>query len=207
MLTPLAQTVVAPQQAVKLSTKSALCAELVLKVGAACLLAAALAACNTTGRGDSSSAPPPMKPIDTGSLNKPAPAPVVTEPRSAPVQASSGSAPAPAPSRAAEPAPPARAPVLKAPEAEAPLRPIVVQAGLHRCELGKRVLVKRVTSDGGNVQIHWAGKDLTLRSVPTQSGARRFEDSKAGIAWVVISAKAFLLDTKRGQMLTNECKL
>jgi hypothetical protein len=205
MLTPLFALAPIPQQIGHSSNKSWQHARPFIKLSSALLLSAALAACNTTGRGNSDSAPPPMKPIDTGSLNKPAPSPVVTEPRPAPVQASTGSTPSTP--RAAEPAPVARAPVLKAPEAEAALRPIMVQAGLHRCELGKRVLVKRVASDGGSVQINWAGKDLILRSVPTQSGARRFEDGKLGIAWVVISAKAFLLDTKRGQMLTNECKL
>jgi Membrane-bound lysozyme-inhibitor of c-type lysozyme len=103
---------------------------------------------------------------------------------------------APAPAAASKPA-----------EPTAELKAIVVTAGMHRCELGKRVLVKKVASDGASVQVNWNNKDYTLNSVPTQSGAKRFEDAKAGIAWVVISAKAFILDMKRGQMLANECKL
>jgi hypothetical protein len=160
-------------------------------------LMAMLAACNTTSRGSSESAPPPMKPIDTGPAASPAPTPTPT--------------PAPPPPRASAPAPvastPAPAPVAKAPDPEPELKAIVVNAGLHRCELGKRVLVKRVAADGKSVQINWNNKDYNLVSVPTQSGAKRFEDTKAGFAWVVISAKAFILDTKRGQMLANECKL
>ncbi len=175
------------------------------KAAAGLALASMLAACNTTSRGNSESAPPPMKPIETGAMDKSAPAPIAVP------------APTPAPPpRASTPAPVARAPVAnapaptvtpKAPDTEPELKAIVVSSGLHRCELGKRVLVKRVASDGSGVQVNWNGKDVNLHSVPTQSGAKRFEDSKAGLAWVVISAKAFILDTKRGQMLANECKL
>jgi hypothetical protein len=160
---------------------------------------AALSACNTTGRGNSESAPPPMKQIDTSRPVTPIPAPASPPASQAP--ASQNASPPPV---ASAPAPVA---AQKPVELEPELKPIVVSAGLHRCELGKRVLVKRVASDGSGVQINWNTKDYTLRSVPTQSGAKRFEDSKAGIAWVVISAKAFILDTKRGQMLANECKL
>jgi hypothetical protein len=161
-----------------------------------------LAACNTTGRGSSESAPPPMKPIETGAPARSAPAPAPVAPPAASAPAPSVSSPAPVAS-----APVSSATTAKPSEPEPELKAIVVSAGLHRCELGKRVLVKRVASDGTGVQVNWGGKDYNLRSVPTQSGAKRFEDSKAGIAWVVISAKAFILDTKRGQMLANECKL
>ncbi len=176
-----------------------------LKATAGLALASMLAACNSTGRGTSESAPPPMKPIETGMMDKSAPAPIGVP------------APAPAPPpRASTPTPAASAPVAsasspavspKAADSEPEIMAIVVNAGLHRCELGKRVLVKRVATDGSGVQVNWNGKDVNLHSVPTQSGAKRFEDSKAGLAWVVISAKAFILDTKRGQMLANECKL
>ena len=170
-----------------------------LKVAASLALVATLSACNTTGRGSSESAPPPMKPIDTSRPVTPSPAPT-------PPPASQAPAP-----QIVSPPPVASAPApvaaQKPVELEPELKAIVVSAGLHRCELGKRVLVKRVATDGSSVQINWNTKDYTLRSVPTQSGAKRFEDSKAGIAWVVISAKAFILDTKRGQMLANECKL
>jgi hypothetical protein len=168
-----------------------------LKAVTAVAVMATLAACNTTGRGNSSSAPPPMKPIDTSRPVAPAPTPAPQAP------APQTSAPAPAPVVSA----PAPVAAPKPAEQEPELKAIVVSAGLHRCELGKRVLVKRVASDGASVQINWNAKDYTLRSVPTQSGAKRFEDSKAGLAWVVISAKAFFLDSKRGQMLANECKL
>ena len=171
-----------------------------LKAVASLALVATLSACNTTGRGNAESAPPPMKPIDTSRPVTPSPAPPPPPPASQAPESQSGSPPpvasAPAPVAAQKPV-----------ELEPELKPIVVSAGLHRCELGKRVLVNRVASDGSGVQINWNTKDYTLRSVPTQSGAKRFEDSKAGIAWVVISAKAFILDTKRGQMLANECKL
>jgi hypothetical protein len=171
-----------------------------LRATAGLALASLLAACNTTGRGSPESAPPPMKPIETGSMDKSAPAPVaVPAPTPAPPPRTS----IPAPSASA----PAPAVTPKATDPEPELKAIVVSAGLHRCELGKRVLVKRVASDGSGVQVNWNGKDVNLHSVPTQSGAKRFEDTKAGLAWVVISAKAFILDTKRGQMLANDCKL
>ncbi len=171
-----------------------------LKATAGLALASMLVACNTSGRGSSESAPPPMKPIEMGSVDKSAPAPVAVP---TPTPAPRASIPAPAPVASA----PKPTVATKAADSEPELKAIVVHAGLHRCELGKRVLVKRVASDGSEVQVNWNGKDVNLRSVPTQSGAKRFEDSKAGLAWVVISAKAFILDTKRGQMLANECKL
>jgi hypothetical protein len=85
--------------------------------------------------------------------------------------------------------------------------PLVAKAGLHRCELGKRVLIKKVTTDGNDTQLNWSGKDYNMKTVHSPAGAKRYEDAKAGLAWVVIPTKSFLLDTKKGQVLANECKL
>ena len=175
------------------------------KLGLGVVMLASLLACNTTRRGSDENAPPPMKPIEAGSVGAVKPAP--TQP-SAPVSApptpvAVAPAPAPAPAPAAPPPTPDNSSASSPTEG----KPISVQAGLHRCELGKRVLVKRVASDAASVQVNWGGKDYTMKAVGTQSGAKRFEESKAGLAWVVISAKAFLLNTKQGQILANECKL
>lgn len=157
-------------------------------------LALLLSACaSNEPRGDRQAPAAPMKPIDPAPRTAPV-APPVAPVTPAPPEASQVPAPPPSP-----------APVAKADDPAA--APIVVHAGLHRCELARRVLVKRVSSEGDVVQINWNGKDYSLRGVSTRSGARRYEDSKAGLAWVVISVKAFLLDTRRGQMLANECKL
>lgn len=81
------------------------------------------------------------------------------------------------------------------------------ETGLYRCEEKQTVAVKRVMDDGKKIVINWKAKDYNLVLIPTDSGAVRFEDKAAGFAWIYVVGKAFLLDSKRGSRIANECKI
>ncbi len=91
---------------------------------------------------------------------------------------------------------PARAPAL-----------IAFEAGTYKCELGRSVNIRGITPDRRSVDLQWGRKDYTMLAVTTQSGALRFEDNASGLVWIVIPAKAMLLDTSKGKQLANECRL
>jgi hypothetical protein len=84
---------------------------------------------------------------------------------------------------------------------------MVFTPGLYHCELNRRVIVRRIGADGQTMVLQWLNKDYTLVPVHSRAGAIRFEDNKAGLAWIVIVGKSMLLDTRKGQQLANECKL
>ena len=81
------------------------------------------------------------------------------------------------------------------------------ETGLYRCEEKQTVAVKRVIDDGKKIVINWKAKDYDLALIPTVSGAVRYEDKVAGFAWIYVVGKAFLLDSKRGNRIANECKI
>lgn len=84
---------------------------------------------------------------------------------------------------------------------------LALEPGLYRCELDRRVVVRRIAQDGRSAVLNWSSHDYTLRRVPSRSGAVRLEDPNSGLAWIVIVGKSILLDMKKGQQLANECKL
>jgi membrane-bound inhibitor of C-type lysozyme len=137
--------------------------------------------------------------------NAPAPAPA---PASAPV-----SAPAPIAAPVAAPAPvmaktPTTSPVpVPAPVASAPVKEFKLETGLYRCEEQQTVAVKRINNAGKSIVIGYKGKDHELAQVITQTGALRYEDAKAGYAWIQVVGSAILLDTKRGSRIANKCVL
>jgi len=110
---------------------------------------------------------------------------------------------APAPQPAAPPAEPA----APSPQAEAPAKPMAIEPGLYRCELGRRVIIRRLSPDGRSLVLSWQGKDWPLEAVAARTGARRFENARAGLVWLVIVDKSMLLDAKAGRTLANECRL
>lgn len=75
--------------------------------------------------------------------------------------------------------------------------------GFFHCELGNKI-ESRVQSDDA-VQVIWKGKTYAMNRVGTASGAVRMEDKISGLVWIQIPAKSFLLDSKKGQQLANEC--
>ncbi|MBU6270824.1 MAG: hypothetical protein KGQ67_05930 [Betaproteobacteria bacterium] len=147
----------------------------------ALLALSGLAACASTPRPSPPVAPPPAPAVATA----PAAPPVVT--------------PA-APAMPVEPPAPA-------PPVEPAVVPLAIEPGLYRCELGRRVIVRRISPDGRNLVIGWQGKDWPLDAVEARTGARRFENTRAGLVWLVIVGKSMLLDARAGRTLANECRL
>ena len=81
------------------------------------------------------------------------------------------------------------------------------KAGAYRCDLGRRVDVRTVSSDMQTAVLKWNRRDYTLRAVDARSGALRYEDKGSGLVWLVIHNKSMLLDTRQGQRLADECRV
>lgn len=157
------------------------------------LVALALAGCATPPTAE----PPPHAPLPRAIDPLPVPPPLPTQPPPGPV--SSG-----APVVQAE-----SAPLLGADQPSTPNTPVVVfraRAGSFLCELGRIVDVKQVAADANSLTLNWSKRDHVLTGGHTASGALRYENAQAGLAWIIIPGKAMLLDTRRGQQLANECK-
>jgi Membrane-bound lysozyme-inhibitor of c-type lysozyme len=150
-----------------------------------------LSACSSSPKQPASPVVAPPKPVATAPAPAPAPAPVAMAPTPAPAAAQPVTAPVQA----------------KAAAPEASTAKMVLETGLHRCELGQRVTVKRIAPDKSNILLNWSGKDYTMKAVGTESGALRFEDKASGLVWMAIVGKSQLLNSKRGQRLANECNL
>jgi|GEM_PF-3661783 len=75
--------------------------------------------------------------------------------------------------------------------------------GLFHCELGNKIESKVQSDDA--VHVTWKGKTYAMNRVDTSSGAVRMEDKVSGLVWIQIPAKSFLLDSRKGQQLANEC--
>lgn len=148
-------------------------------------------------------------------------APAATRPATG-VAAPTASVPvaAPGPSQAPTPAPtpaPARPASVATPVAEPPAvlpgppfaagGSLILEPGLYRCELNRRVVLRRIAPDGQSLVINWLGKDATLQAVQARTGALRFESPPAGLVWLVIVGKSMLLDSRQGRTLANECRL
>jgi hypothetical protein len=83
---------------------------------------------------------------------------------------------------------------------------LVVEPGFFKCDIGRSVSIKSVATDLSSIVVTWQKRDYVLPGGRTGSGALRFEDAKAGLAWIIIVGKAMLLDTRKGQQLANDCK-
>ena len=93
----------------------------------------------------------------------------------------------------------------RTPEGFNPYR-IAYAPGTYRCELGRSVQVRTVAADLRSTVLRWGEGDYTLHSVDARSGALRYEDPAAGLAWIVLRDRAMLLDTRAGQRLANACR-
>jgi hypothetical protein len=78
--------------------------------------------------------------------------------------------------------------------------------GAYRCELGRSVQVRTVSADLRTTVLRWGGDEYTLRAVDSRSGALRYEDPAAGLAWIVLRERSMLLDLRAGQRLANACR-
>jgi membrane-bound inhibitor of C-type lysozyme len=162
---------------------------LILKYVVSSVAAASLAmivGCSSNKQAPTSANLPPPKPVVNAAPAVPATAPPVARTEQT-VATSPSTAGAPAPS--------------------GPAATMSVETGLYRCEFGARVTVKRIAADRSSILINWKGKDVSMRSVASQSGALRFEEASSGLVWMAIVGKSQLLDSKKGQRLANECNL
>lgn len=80
------------------------------------------------------------------------------------------------------------------------------KTGAYRCELGRSVNVRTVSSDLQTATLSWNKRDYTMRAVDARSGALRYEDKASGLVWLMIPGKSMLLDTRQGQRLADECR-
>ncbi|WP_394780471.1 hypothetical protein [Undibacterium sp.] len=76
----------------------------------------------------------------------------------------------------------------------------------YKCELGNSITLYTNVDDEKHVAMRWKKRLYRLTHVDTTTGAKRFENKKAGLVWIGIPAKSMLLDSIRGQQLANECK-
>ena len=76
----------------------------------------------------------------------------------------------------------------------------------YKCELGNVLTLYTNVDDEKHVAMRWKKRLYRLTKVDTTTGAKRFENKKAGLVWIGIPAKGMLLDSIRGQQLANECK-
>jgi hypothetical protein len=79
-------------------------------------------------------------------------------------------------------------------------------AGNFQCELGNRVEV-RLDDGQRSIRLGWKGRTYAMQPVGTSTGALRFEDRSSGLVWIQIPSKSFLLNSRIGQQLANECKV
>jgi len=80
------------------------------------------------------------------------------------------------------------------------------KTGAYRCELGRSVQVRSVSTDLQTATLNWNRRDYTMKAVDSRSGALRYEDKGSGLVWLMIHGKSMLLDTKQGQRLADDCK-
>ncbi len=83
---------------------------------------------------------------------------------------------------------------------------LTLSPGVFKCELNKSVHVQKVSDDRTSAVLKWENRDYTMRAVNTNTGALRYEDSKTGMVWLMISGKSMLLNAKQGQRLADECR-
>ena len=162
-----------------------------------------LAACAAAPGSPVAVSPPPLRDVTPAPAAAPAPAPVplaqppayLTVPPAPPILRGEEVQPTGQP-KAASSGPPFDAGGT-----------LSMEPGLYRCELNRRVVVRRIAPDGQSMVINWLGKDASLQAVRARSGALRFENVQAGLVWIVIVGKSMLLDSRAGRTLANECKL
>ncbi len=80
-------------------------------------------------------------------------------------------------------------------------------SGTYRCELGKKVEVRRDARKPDQISIDWQGKRRSLQRYNSTSGLPRFEDRENGLVWIDLPWKSMLMDAKTGSPLANECKV
>ena len=95
-------------------------------------------------------------------------------------------------------------------ESTAPRQPeqlnFKLSSGTYRCELGRKVEVRRDARNPRLISIDWQGKQRSLQRYDSTSGLPRFEDRENGLVWIDLPWKSMLMDANTGKPLANECK-
>jgi membrane-bound inhibitor of C-type lysozyme len=161
----------------------------------------ALSACGSAPKATPETSAKPVSVVvgANAPTSAPTPAPVAAPARATPTAAAPLAVAAPVAAKAPEPTPAA--------VAAAPAREFKLESGMYRCEEKQTVAVKRINNGGKSIVLGYKGKDYELAQVITQTGALRYEDAKAGYAWIQVVGSALLLDTKRGNRVANKCTL
>ncbi|MFT3850011.1 MAG: hypothetical protein QM739_15465 [Propionivibrio sp.] len=79
-------------------------------------------------------------------------------------------------------------------------------SGTYRCELGKKIEVRRDARKPDQIGIDWQGKRHLLQRYDSTSGLPRYEDRENGLVWIDLPWKSVLMDARSGSPLANECK-
>jgi hypothetical protein len=79
-------------------------------------------------------------------------------------------------------------------------------SGTYRCELGKKVEVRRDARKPDQISIDWQGQRRALQRYDSTSGLPRFEDRENGLVWIDLPWKSVLMDARTGSPLANDCK-
>jgi hypothetical protein len=77
----------------------------------------------------------------------------------------------------------------------------------YSCADNHKLTIYRNDEDKQHAAIRWNNHLLRMDRVPTESGAERLENTRRGLVFIGIPAKAMLLDSKKGRQLANDCKL
>ena len=92
------------------------------------------------------------------------------------------------------------------PAAGNPQLELKLASGTYRCELGKKVEVRRDARKPDQISIDWQGKRRALQRYDSTSGLPRYEDRENGLVWIDLPWKSMLMDANTGSPLANECK-
>lgn len=75
-----------------------------------------------------------------------------------------------------------------------------------QCDMGSKVILYENNADSKHVALRWGKRLHRMEAVDTTTGAKRFENKKAGLVWIGIPAKGMLLDSRHGHQLANGCR-
>jgi hypothetical protein len=76
----------------------------------------------------------------------------------------------------------------------------------YSCEMNNKVTVYRNLMDDSYIALRWKNHLRRMEKIGTTTGAKRYENTKAGLVWIGIPSKGMLLDSKQSRQLANECK-
>ena len=76
----------------------------------------------------------------------------------------------------------------------------------YQCEMKDVLTIYMNKDDNDHLALRWKSHIYRMHRVATSTGANRFENTRSGYVWIGIPSKGMLLDSHKGQQLTNDCK-